>query len=614
MPSGFVATGKVFSKRQGRWIPKDLSKAFDYENLDISSGAFIVSFFRWYPDALCDICRSETAKYNLELPQRMILRIIARYRNAYITGCRGLTKTYCILLGKMIKGILWPGERMRYTAPAQKQAAALATQAFHQIESDYPIIASHWAIRNDAQDMFKITTIYGSEFTMYSPRGDNCNETIAEEIGQEGKDPFDMEKYEQDVLPTCRIERTVNQMPDRFAVQLQHSHISNACAKQNRAYYVHRESCMKDMLHGELFEGFVIDFSWITALMGNLRNIAYIKDQRSKLTPAAWKREMCALYTGDSKNPLIPDETLSASRVLPLMEDRHCGDPNAIYIVAHDVSYVDDAKNAKCADVVLKLTAYEDFERRDKYRKQVVYVDNYPPPKTAYEQAMRVRELWEKFCLSGGQTTYIVVDAQAYGTEVVEELMKPTANGRPNLCCVDHAAFTEIEQPGSLPIIYPMKAGTRGSRDPDADMISYAQVEFEFGNVELLIPNVLDGVEAYKTFHRIKDARFDAMISNPYRQSELLCQQIANLQTEVSGMTLKEKRKSKALQRDIWSALKYALRMAQKLESEDKAIKYGAKSTWAERIAEAGKRPVTYAAPAMTGGRANVLAMRSKVR
>lgn len=612
MPSGYVGTGKVYSKKQGRWVPKDLSKAFDYENLDFLSGAFIISFFRWWPDYLADMCRSETAKYRLELPQRMILRIICRFRSSYVTGCRGLTKTYCILLGKMIKGILWPGEKMRYTAPAQKQAAALATQAFHQIEADYPIIASHWAIRNDAQDMFKITTVYGSEFTMYSPRGDNCSETIAEEIGQEGRDPFDMDKYEQDVLPTCRIERMVNQQPDRFAVQLQHSHISNACSKQNRAFSVHREACLRDMLHGELFEGFVIDFSWITALMGNLRNISYIKDQRAKLTPAAWKREMCALYTGDAKNPLISDETLAASRVNPVMEERHSGDPEAIYIVSHDVSYVDDAKNAKCADVVLKLTAYGDLERRDKYRKQAVFVDNYPPPKTSYEQAQRVRKLWERFSMSGGQTTYIVVDAQAYGTEVVEELMKPVPAG-PNLCCVDHASFAEIEQPGALPVIYPMKASTRGSRDPDGDMITYAQVEFEHGNVELLIPNALDGVEAYKALHGIKDARFDATISAPYRNSELLCQQIGNLQTEVSGLTLKEKRKSKALQRDIWSALKYALRMAQKLETGEKTIKYGAKSSWNEKIEEV-KRLMSSSPRPVTGSRANVLAMRSKVR
>ena len=612
MPTGYAGRGKKYSKKLGRWIVKERDKAFDYGSLDGESAAFAVSFFRAYPDYFADLCRSPNAQYALELPQRMMLRIMTRYRNSYVTGCRGLTKTYCILLGKMIKGILWPGIRLRYAAPNQKQAAALATQAFHQIENDYPVIASHWAIRNDRDDMFRITTIYGSEFTMYAPRGDNCHETIAEEIGQEGRDPFDMDKYEQEILPTCRLERTVNQFPDRYHIQLQHSHISNACSKQNRAFSVHREACLKDMLHGELFEGYVIDFSWITALMGNIRNISYIKDQKSKLTMTAWKREMCALYTGDAESPLITDEKLAASRRNLLMEAKHSGDRYAIYIVSHDVSYVDDAKNAKCADVVLKLTEYGDLERRDKYRKQVVYVDNYPPPKTDYLQAQRVRALWEKYCADNAETTYLVVDAQAYGTGVVEELMKPTNDGRPPLCCVNHMAFQSIEQPGALPVIYPMKATSRGGTDADADMISYAQVEFEQENVELLAASVLDGVEAYRNAHGIKDARYDAQISLPYRQCELLCQQIANLQTEVSGLTLKEKRKSKAIQRDIWSALKYALRMAQKLESGMKTEKYRARSTWAEKIEEVKRRGAVYGTG--TGSRANVLAMRSKVR
>lgn len=607
-----MPTGKTYSKKLGRWVNKETEKSFDYDAINQSSSAFMISFFRWYPDYFADLCRSEDARYRLELPQRMMLRIIARYRNVYITGVRGLTKTYCLLLGRMIKGILWPGVIMRYCAPNMKQAAALATQAFHQIEKDYPIIASHWQIRHDSQDSFLITSIYGSEFGMYSPRGDNNSETDAEEIGQEGNEPFDMRRYEEDVLPACRIVRTINGLPDPYCIQQQHIHISNACRKQNPAYYKHRAACLKEMQTGEKYEGYCIDLSWKTALLCNLRNIPYIKDQRARLTEAAWKREMCGLYTGESDNPLITDEKLTLSRRNPLMEAKHCGDSHVIYIVSHDVSYVDDAKNAKCADVVVKLTQFEDLERRDKFRKQVVFVDSYPPPKTDYLQAQKVRALWERFCLDGGQTTYLVVDAQAYGTGVVEELMKPTEDGQPSLCCVNHMAFQAIEQPGSLPVIYPMKATTRGGLDADADMISYAQIAFEHEDVELLVPNVIDGVEAYKAAHRIKDARYDAQISLPYRQTELLCQQISNLQTEVSGLTMKEKRKSKAIQRDIWSALKYALRMAQKIESDDRREKYGAKSSWGEKIEEIKRK-----GPVFRGGqgnRANVLAMRLKVR
>lgn len=611
MPSESQYAKSTYQRKAGHWAKRDIEKSFDYEGVDQKSAAFMISVFRWYPDFYADLCRAEDARYHLELPQRMMLRVIARYRNVYITGVRGLTKTYCLLLGKMIKGELWPGCVMRYCAPNLKQAAALATQAFHQIEKDYPIIASHWSIKHDAQDSFLITTIYGSEFGMYSPRGDNNGETLAEEIGQEGNDPFDMRRYEEDVLPACRMVRMVNGIEDPYSIQQQHIHISNACRKQNPAFHKHRATCLKEMQSGEPYEGYVMDLSWKTALLCNIRNIAYVKDQRSRLTEAAWKREMCGLYTGDSENPLIPDEKLTASRRNMLMEPCHCGDPHVIYIVSHDVSYADNPKNAKCADVVLKLTLFEDIERRDKYRKQVVYVDNYPPPKTDYLQAQRVRALWERFNTTGGQATYLVVDAQSYGTGVVEELMKPTSDGSPTLCCVNHMAFQSIEQPGSLPVIYPMKATARGGTDSDSDMISYAQLAFDHEDIELLTANIIDGVEAYKLVHRIKDARQDSQIILPYRQCELLCQQISNLQAEVSGMSLKEVRKSKAMQRDIWSALKYALRMAQKLEGDMKILAYRPKSSWSDKIEEVRKSGVF----CYTGGsRGNVLAMRSKVR
>lgn len=610
MPTGYRGEGKTFLKSTGKWVKEKKDQAFDYDAIRQDSASLMVSFFRYYPDYFADLCRSPSAKYKLELPQRMMMRIEVRYRNTYTTGCRGLTKTYVMVLTKMIVGILWPGEITRYVAPNQKQAAALATQAFHQIEKDYPLIAQCWNLRNDRSDMFRITTVYGSEFTMYAPRGDNSSATCAEEIGQEGEDGFDMEKYEKDVLPTCRLERKVNKKPDITHIDLKHSHISNACSKTNRAYTVHRDKALKQMICGKPYEGYVIDFSFVTALMSNIRNINYIEDQRKTLSPENFIREMCARYTGTGENPMISDEVLSKSKKLKVMEDRHCGDEEAIYIVSHDVSYVDSRINAKCADVVLKLTKYESVSKRDKYRKQVVYVDAYPPPKTAYKQAKKLRGIWERYCLDGAQATYLVIDAQAYGTEVVEELMKPTDDGSKPLCSIDHSFLPEIEQPNALPVVYPMKAGTRGTKDADGIMIEYAQNEFEKGYVELLTSNVLDGVEGYKNFHDIKDNSADALIAIPYKMTELLCQQIANLCTQTSGMTLKEKRKSKSIQRDIWSALKYALRMAQILEDQLKKAKYKSQSSWSDLIEKAGHEDIFQALPSHKDTRTYLLSLR----
>lgn len=569
MPTGYAAEGKKFNRKLGRWEKKETEKAFDYSTLDPRTAALLVSFFRWYPDYFFDLVRSDNATYKLELPQRLLMRVFARYRSVMITGCRGLTKTFVVVGSKLHEGVFFPGEKIRYCAPSQKQSAALASQAFKSIENDYPLLASWWGKNNDRPEMFKITTIYNSEFTMYAPRGDNSSSLVGEEIGQEGEDGFDFAKFEQEITPTNRLVRLIRGEKDRLHINLKEHFIGNASTKQNRAYTNYRATAHKAMVEGEPYDGFCADIPWTVALLGNIRDIAYYKKERAKLTVADWKREMDVEYTGTSENPVLSDEVLARMKKLNVAELQHCGADDVVYILAHDVSYETGQNNAKCSDVVLKCRQFEIQTKRDKYLKQAVYVDSYPPPATEALQARKIKELWLKFCKTGGEATYIVIDARAVGKTVVQELMKPSNDGTPCLCCINHE-YADIEQPDSLPVIYPLKASISGA-DSDYEMIKYVQRESEQGNVELLVGNIAEGVEAYKQYHRITDDTADGVIVRPYKQTEGMCAEIDNLQLKPSGAGFKETRKSLRIQRDRWSALKYGCHFASMLE--DKLVK-----------------------------------------
>ena len=579
MPTGYAGEGRVWSPREQKWVKKSKAKSFDYAQLNQKSLGLLMSFFRWFPDMFFDCIQSKDAKYNLELIQRVMLRILARYRNVYFTGARGLTKTYVIMLSKTHGGIMFPGKKIRYSAPSQKQSAILASKAFREMGENFPLMKSWWDVRNDRADMFKIVTQGDSEFTMYVPRGDTCSETIAEEMGQEGDDGFDMQEYESKIAPTRRLIRTVNKEVDPFCVQLQSHHIGNACSKTNKAFSTYRAQAYNDMIFGKKRDGFALDIPWEVALLCQIRNIEYFKSQRAAMTPENWLREFCAIYTGSGESPMILDTVLSKSQRLKVMEEEHCGDPNAIYVIAHDVSAIDSFVNAKCADIVLKLTRFKDADRRTVYRKQVVYIDFYPPQKTYTAQARKVKEMWCKYYLRNGIMPYIVVDANGNGDAVAQELIKEDFGTVP-LCSIGHIQHREIEKVGAQELIYPLKAGGKGSKDQDSEMVLYAQSEFHHGNVELPTTRVLDGVETYKRFHGIKDSYSDAQIAKPYQRSEVLIQQISNLQV-IAG---KEKRKSKHIQRDLWSALKYALWFAHILEQKLQKEEYGAKSDWQTEI------------------------------
>lgn len=585
MPAYRSGESRVLVKSTGKWVKNKKETAFDYDKINKKSWALLISFFRFYPDYLLDLLRAKNAQFGLELVQRVMLRVQARYNISYITGARGITKTFIVMLSKTTDGVCYPGDSTRYYAPSQKQSAKLASSKFKEIRRNYPILANWWTVKNDREDMFYAVTPYGSEIAMYAPRGDSFSSLVGEEIAQEGSDGFDFEDFEEEVTKGHRDERLVNGKLDRTRIQLKENYISNASSKNNKAYSVYRHAALMAMLYGGKHEGFCMDVSWKTALLCNLRSIAYYKKEKAKTSPEVWQREMEVKYGGSEENPIIPDETLAKCRTLTCMEYRHCGDEKAIYIVCYDVADEDGKNNAKCGLLVWKLTEFKTVTKRDKYKAQAVYTDSFPPPKTYFQHAVNLKQVWRKYCMDGGETTYLVIDAQGgHGKAIIEELMKPTTDGSRPLCSINHDYQPEMEQPNALPVIYPMKAGTRGTADPDGDMIDYAQNEFEQGNVELLIPRILDGVEQYKLLHGIKDNLIDGKIAHTYKKTEELVGQIKNLRKSTSGTTIKEVRKNARTPRDIWSAGKYGLRIKQKLEEKLALSHHKAESSYSALI------------------------------
>lgn len=538
------------------------------------------------------------------------MRAYARYTDVAITGTRGMTKTYTKMISEMINGVAWTGTQVLYTGPSLKQLASIGGKTFHDIEHDYAALAKHWRVTAESKDDFKIETDYGSAFYIGEKRGDNIHAATAEEFAQEENPPFDFDEYTTIVLPAVRLRHNVNGSPDPNFVAYKNHSITSAGRKQNHAYQVRCE-VMKEMGRGE--SAFTMDVPWQCVVLQQMRPYSWAQKLRTKLTPEKWMREMESRYTGADSNPIVRDEVLAECRKLMIAENRHCAydignklkPEDVIYIVGYDVSYADDKKNAKCACVVLKCTRQTDWLKRDRYLKQAVYVDVWNPPVKSMMQAQRIKDVWSRFCYEGGAATYLAIDAWQYGTSVVENLMMDLGDGLAPLCVRNHASFTELEQENAVPCLYPIKAGGAGVTDPDAEMVRYAELQFENRNVELLCSNVNEGVENYKKYHRIKDDSMDAMLADPYIKTRELVGQIQNLKKVASGTTQKEERISKHIQRDIWSALKYALRVAQILEREELAQAVRHKSDWDAELAKYKNRAAAphRAAAAGAGGR-----------
>jgi len=548
---------------------------------------FLFSFFRWYPDIFLDICRSESSHFATEeLIQRVLMRTLARYQYTDITGCRGLTKTNSSFKERLTFGLLWPGTRMAYYGPTLTQMASIAKNTYNQLKHDYPSLTDQWEVSKGSTDAFEVRTQSGSNFTIAAFRGDNIHNVLAEEYAQEGKFPFDYDGYKNIVLPAVRLTHRVNGVEDPLFPVGQKQSITSAGRKQNHAFET-RAAHLKLMQRGDT--AFVADIPWQVVILSQIRSVQWVRDLKSELTPEEWMRECESRYSGTDSNPVVRDEVLTEQSKLMVAENHHCClDPgcsispkDVVYIVGYDVSYSDSKQNAKCACAVIKCTKQKDWFRRDRYLKQLVYVDDWRPQETPLAQARKIKAVWASFCHDEGNPTYLVCDAWQYGTSVVQALMQDIGDGLPPLCVRKHASFTELELQGALPILYPIKAGGVGCTDPDQELLRYAEMQFENRNVELLTSNINEGVEAYKKRHRIKDDSMDAVLAIPYIKTRDLRGQIMNLKKQASGATMKEVRISHHIQRDSWSALKYALRVAQILELEELQKAAHRKNEWA---------------------------------
>lgn len=568
----------VYNKQKGHYEKRRDRERINYDRFATEQWAILIAFFRVYPDILEDICESDNPEYSNSIINRVMKRAMARYERTFFYASRGTGKTTCVVSDRCNKGILFPGEIIGYYAPAEVQAAPIASKAFATFTRNTPILANHWRIRSDTKTSFMLDTMNGSKFTMKVPRGIDTSSLVAEECGQEENPVFDWENFNQIVLPTNRKEYKVAGQTTKSAVNLQVHYITSASRKENTAFNVY-SSIRDDMRTGA--SAFACCIPWQAVVLCRMKSFAYYRNLKRQLTSEQFMRECESRCTGSITNPIIKDSNLRACRKVTLMEDKHCGDKECFYILGYDVSSRDISGNALTAMAVLKCQRQYDGRKMDRYKKSCVYITDSPPPKSAEEHARIIKARWRDYMLDGCKGTFIILDARSYGQSVVEQLHRDLGDGLPPLATITHEEpYNALEQEGAIACIYPIQATGMSGRDPNSEMLDYIEREVENGNLLLLTSNIVDATKAYKLKHNITDDNDDASIQHPYLKTNKLCQQIGNLQKKYSSVGWTEKEISERIPKDEWSALLYASRLAQRFEKEELYYENRSNNVW----------------------------------
>lgn len=565
----------------GHYVRKSGREGVNYSEFATDTWRLLLSFFRWYPDILEDIVEADNKEFSNSIINRVMKRAMARYQETFTTGSRGIGKTTTVVSDKCNKGILWPGEITGYYAPVEKQAAPLASKAFATYQRNTPILADHWIKNNDAQTTFKLSTPLGSKFIMSIDRGIDTSGVIAEECAQEDKNPFNFADFNQIVLGTNRLSYKVNGLDDPTHIDSQIHYITSATRKENEAYSVYT-NIRRAMKNGE--SAFAVSIPWQVPVLARMKSFSYYQMLKKKLTSEQFMRECESKWTGSIENPIIRDDVLVGSRKLKVMEEKHCGDPDCIYIIGYDVSSRDVAGNAMIGMAVIKCERQHASSTMDAYKKSLVYVEERRPPKGGHmEQASIIKRRWRDYCIPEGRPPFIVIDARSYGWAVWEDLHLDLGDGLPPMCAMSpEMEIPELVKDGAIPCVYPLQAQGLSGTDPNSVMLDYIEREFENGNILLLTPNVYDGLQAYKLKHDIKHDLRDAEIQLPYSATTKLVRQITNLQKKYGTVGWTEVQINKYIQKDMWSALLYACRIAQRLEKSELYALNRRKNAWDE--------------------------------
>jgi hypothetical protein len=170
------------------------------------------SYWRSYPDMFIDFIKPEDCKINLHFYQRVMLRILFRYKRVYFTFTRGTAKSFTQILALFLKCVMYPGTQLFICAPGKEQAAKISQANIENIWKFYPVLQGEVEKVVFQNDYTKLYFHNGSTLEVIqvaqSARGGRNQGGAIEEIVDE--------KMKKDILNEAVIPRMANDRLSSF--------------------------------------------------------------------------------------------------------------------------------------------------------------------------------------------------------------------------------------------------------------------------------------------------------------------------------------------------------------------------------------------------------------
>jgi len=301
----------------------------------------MISYWRKYPDHLANLYG-----INLHGYQRLLLRVIFRYRYVYIIASRGGTKSWLSVLALFLQCILYPRLKVGMTAGGKEQAVGIIKEKVNELK-EYPLLKREIKRIENNKDHYSVHFQNGSVFKVAiageATRGKRFNRLLLDENRLIKK-----EIMETILIPTLIIKRQLpNGTVDPDELNHQELYLTSAYFKSHDCYrkFV---SFTKDMVKKD--NVFVCAFGWEIPVMYGLFDEEYLQELKEKddYNPLTHAMEYEAKFMGISDNAFFNLDEILQCRVhkLPeLKKDEKIKDKDVIYVAGVDIARAPDRSN-----------------------------------------------------------------------------------------------------------------------------------------------------------------------------------------------------------------------------------------------------------------------------
>lgn len=516
----------------------DFEKRKDF---NLKSWREYLSLFRSYPDLFIDFILPQDSKFKLLMYQRIMLRIMFRYRKVYMTYTRGTAKSFTEILGKYIECILYPNSKIMLTAPTKMMASSIAQANIESIWSFIPILKDEVKKIRFERDYTKLYFNNGSTLDVVanseSSRGQRRTSLAVEEVIHE---KFSEENFNTVILPIMAN----NRFPacggeDPYELHKKIAIVTTAGQKQSFAYRLLKEY-WDDMVNGN--SAYVMGAGYQLATSFGLLDLDYINELKESpnFNRLSFEREYESKWSGSSENSLVDLEEFRKARVLEKSEEKAVNDRNVEYVLAYDVARSEGSQNAQSALVVIKIIPRGDGT----YSKHVVNIYTFEGTHFR-EQALFLKKKVNDF-----RARILVIDGNGLGTGLIDQLVLEI-DENPPYEVVNDDRYNKFKTANSIPMIFVIKSQQSGMKDSQMNSLFMRWVGN--GHVKFLLSE-----SQAKVKYGGKNEKINEYL-RPYSMTDFLQEEIMNLEYKQSGNNIQVKRVSRAIQKDRFSALKYGL-------------------------------------------------------